>query len=461
MFNSMFGFQRVSIAAVAAVTLSACGVAPSSMPALSTSTEGSLLSPSVQNTRIPTGTVTGRIIDDHTQIGVAQVLVQVQNVNPPVQTLTDSSGNFVLNNVPQGQQYISVNKADYVYTATAGSIIANVMPNQTVALAQIQLSPAIAVASNAYLTSIGSLNEPYGLAIDNNHGALYCVDHIGINNILDKRSEVKKYNLTGGFEKSFGGNKLGAYVGQGDILPSFSHLSWAYGVDVDTGGNVYVADMQNDRVVKFSGDGTYINKVSDNLTSDYDVAVMNTGQVAVSSGGTSKVVLFDTNLVASGQDFAGTSNSASVNGGLRGITVDAGNSVYVLDQSGGTGNVIKKYDGKGGNAILHFGTMGGSGNGQFSGPTDLAVDPRNNDIYVVDAGNSRVQRFNRDGNFISTFGVSGSGNGYFDRPYGIAIDKNGYVYVSDTGNKRIEKFAPGRITDGTTGYTSSFDYPTK
>ena len=62
--------------------------------------------------------------------------------------------------------------------------------------------------------------------------------------------------------------------------------------------------------------------------------------------------------------------------------------------------------------------------------------------------------------FISEFGSAGRGNGQFDRPYGIAIDKDGYVYVSDLGNKRIQKFAPGRMLNDPTSVNNVY-YPTK
>jgi hypothetical protein len=234
-------------------------------------------------------------------MGIPDVYVEVQNVSPAVSTRTDSSGNFSLQNVPQGQQVVVVNKQDYVYLATQGSIIAQVLPNATVSLAQINLSPAIAAASNAYLTSIGGLVEPYGLTIDNNHGYLYAVDRVGINDLIDKRCEVKKFNTSGGFVKRFGGEKFGVQKGNesSSWFDLFSHLNWSYGIDVDTGGNVYVAEANKDRVVKFSGDGDYITSFKENVKNDFDVAVLNNGQIGVSSSGNSKIVLFDVNLTAS------------------------------------------------------------------------------------------------------------------------------------------------------------------
>jgi hypothetical protein len=412
--------------------------------------------------RVPAGTVTGRVVDERTKMGIPDVYVEVQNVSPAVTARTDSSGNFSLQNVPQGQQIIVVNKPNYVYLATQGSIIAQVLPNATVSLAQINLSPAIAAASNAYLTSIGGLVEPYGLAVDNNRGFLYAVDRVGINNLIDKRCEVKKFNLSGGFVKRFGGEKFALEKGNesSSWFDIFSHLNWSYGIDVDTGGNVYVAEANKDRVVKFSSDGAYITAFKENVKNDFDVAVMNNGQIGVSSSGNSKIVLFDVNLTASSKDFSGTAGNANVNGGFRGLAVDSANFLYVIDNSAGPGGAIKKFDGRGGNPVLQFGNNSGSGPSQFRGATDLAVDNRSGDVYVVDAGNNRVQRFDRDGRFISEFGSAGRGNGQFDRPYGIAIDKDGYVYVSDAGNKRIQKFAPGRILNGTTTYNDVY-YPTK
>jgi sugar lactone lactonase YvrE len=432
-------------------------------PALPLGTDSGMLSPTMQSSfQQATGTVTGRIVDERTKMGIPEVWVEVQNVQPAISTRTDSSGNFVLQRVPQGQQILVVNRPDYVFVASQGSIMATVMPNQTVAVAQINLSPAIAAASNAFLTSIGGLVEPYGLALDNNRGALYAVDRIGVGTILDRRCEVKKYNLNGGFVKRFGGNRVGLERGNenGSLFDLFTFLSWSYGVDVDAGGNVYVAETNKDRIVKFSADGEYIRKFGENVKNNFDVAVLNSGQVGVSSSGTSKVVLFDVNLEAASRDFAGTAGNAAVNGGFRGMAVDNANFIYVLDNAAGAGGAVKKFDSRGTKPVLQFGTNSGAGPSQFKGATDLAADNRNGDIYVVDGGNNRVQRFDRDGRFISEFGTAGRGNGQFDRPYGIAIDKEGYIFVSDTGNKRIQKFAPGRLSNAGNALNNVF-FPTK
>jgi DNA-binding beta-propeller fold protein YncE len=83
--------------------------------------------------------------------------------------------------------------------------------------------------------------------------------------------------------------------------------------------------------------------------------------------------------------------------------------------------------------------------GQFSRPTNVAVDADGN-LYVSDTFNNRVEIFDADGNFLSTFGKAGDGPGYFARPKGIAIDHDGHVWVADTVQDRVQVFTrEGRL----------------
>jgi streptogramin lyase len=88
--------------------------------------------------------------------------------------------------------------------------------------------------------------------------------------------------------------------------------------------------------------------------------------------------------------------------------------------------------------LTKWGSLG-SGVGQFNMTTGIAVDKAGN-VYVVDAGNNRIQKFNSNGDYVMQWGSLGSGDNQFKNPFGIAVDSNGYVYVSDTGNNRIQKF---------------------
>ena len=85
-----------------------------------------------------------------------------------------------------------------------------------------------------------------------------------------------------------------------------------------------------------------------------------------------------------------------------------------------------------------FGSSG-TGNGQFSGPTGIAVGP-NGHIWVADTGNNRIQHFNAEGTFLSKFGSSGKNKGQVSSPAALAVDSSGHIWVADTGNSRIEEF---------------------
>lgn len=84
-------------------------------------------------------------------------------------------------------------------------------------------------------------------------------------------------------------------------------------------------------------------------------------------------------------------------------------------------------------------TIGGPGSapGAFQHPAGLAVDPAGN-VYVADAQNNRIQKFDRTGRFIAA--TSGSGQGALREPWDVAVDSQGMVYVADTWNHRIVKF---------------------
>jgi len=90
--------------------------------------------------------------------------------------------------------------------------------------------------------------------------------------------------------------------------------------------------------------------------------------------------------------------------------------------------------------VSEWGTEG-SKDGQFRGPSGLAVDPSGEFLYVADTGNQRVQKFTTNGAFVAKWGFLGSGPGQFKEPSGIAVDPSGdFLFVADTGNHRVQKF---------------------
>jgi streptogramin lyase len=78
--------------------------------------------------------------------------------------------------------------------------------------------------------------------------------------------------------------------------------------------------------------------------------------------------------------------------------------------------------------------------GRFRQPTDVAWDSQGN-IYISDGYvNSRVAKFDKNGDWVTSFGEPGKGPGQFNTPHAIAIDDKDNVYVGDRGNQRVQVF---------------------
>jgi len=127
----------------------------------------------------------------------------------------------------------------------------------------------------------------------------------------------------------------------------------------------------------------------------------------------------------------------------KGLAVDSDGNVYVADSQN---HRIQKF-GPDGVFIAEWGSFGEE-EGQFSEPWGIAVDNDAN-VYVADTWNHRLQKFTTNGEFISYWGVFQDTGGELLEPQGmfygprdIAIDAEGNLYVTDTGNKRIQKFDP-------------------
>lgn len=90
--------------------------------------------------------------------------------------------------------------------------------------------------------------------------------------------------------------------------------------------------------------------------------------------------------------------------------------------------------------LVKWGTEG-EGDGQFEFPIGVAVDKAGN-VYVADASNDRIQKFSSHGAFLDKWGSQGEGDGQFSWPTNVAVDSKSNVYVVDTGNYRIQKFSP-------------------
>jgi len=96
-----------------------------------------------------------------------------------------------------------------------------------------------------------------------------------------------------------------------------------------------------------------------------------------------------------------------------------------------------------GTSILTFGSKG-SNNGQFNHPRGIAISSLDNNIFVSDCRNHRIQVFTSSGLYLRKFGSQGSGPSQLSDPQGIALNSTtNQLYVADRGNRRIQIFNAG------------------
>jgi len=255
------------------------------------------------------------------------------------------------------------------------------------------------------------------------------------------------------------------------------------GIAVDNAGYVYVADINNNYILKFTGDGVFVTKWggfgSDDgqfnvaFSNGMSLAVDNSGYIYATDSGNRRVQKFTTNGTYVTQWAGSWSIGARVD-----IAVDNRGYIY-LDDAGSS--YIQKFTDDG-VFVTQWGGWG-SGDGQFMISTGIGVD-NSGYVYVVDVFNKRIQKFNGDGVFVNkwsyygsdlavdqagyiyviddgffsginciqkitsegvlvnSWGSSGSGDGQFSSPRGIAVDSAGYVYVTDNGYySRVQKFS--------------------
>ncbi len=119
------------------------------------------------------------------------------------------------------------------------------------------------------------------------------------------------------------------------------------------------------------------------------------------------------------------------------VVEDREENIYVVDQGN---NRIQVLDRRG-TFVREWGGRGFSP-GSFDVPSAITLDPATGDLFVVDSGNHRIQKFDPNGKLLMTLGRLGSGPGDFNGPADVAIDRKGNIFVADAGNNRIQKFNP-------------------
>jgi sugar lactone lactonase YvrE len=206
------------------------------------------------------------------------------------------------------------------------------------------------------------------------------------------------------------------------------------GLTVGAQGDVYVADTGNTRIQTFSPAGHLLTLWSTGYFKNKpirpeDVAVDRQGISYVTN--TSNVQKYS----PSGRLLTVFSRQFGVASIPSGIAVDGTGNVYV---SLVLGSILKlSSSGK----ILA--TWGGNGPavGQLIQAEGITVD-RQGAVYVADTGNNRIQKFSPGGKVEAVFGTQGGKPGQFRSPYSVAVDTHGNLYVADADNARIQKLSP-------------------
>ena len=215
------------------------------------------------------------------------------------------------------------------------------------------------------------------------------------------------------------------------------------GLALDGHGDIYVAEISGDRIVEYSVDGKLIRKFGTHgsgpgqLINPAKVTVDSQGSVYVSDIGNNRVQKF----TAGGRPLAqwGGLEASSEAGKFSfpiGIAVDPQGDVFVVDANNYR---IQKLSPQG-SPLIQW-TSQGTEPPPLRLPYDIALDAKG-DVYVSYVhGNDGVEKFSAAGRDVGRLGGSGSGPGEFSTPTGMAIDGAGNVFVLDTGNNRIQELS--------------------
>ena len=126
-----------------------------------------------------------------------------------------------------------------------------------------------------------------------------------------------------------------------------------------------------------------------------------------------------------------------------GVTVAPDGTIWCVDNGDHT---VRQFtpDGDLLNTIGRPGIPAESMSGKpFSAPTHVAFDTRNGDFYVADGySNAHVHKYSPDGKHLFSWGASGTGEGQFNIVHYVGVDPDGWVYVADRENHRIQIFSP-------------------
>jgi len=245
--------------------------------------------------------------------------------------------------------------------------------------------------------------------------------------------------------------KVAAVIWSGDHAPiqmdlimtitgSSAPFKEVRGVALDQEGDIYIVDRGNSSVMKFDSTGKYLMQWGSRGSGDgqFDMIGNGAGFVAVDSQG--NVYVTDTTHV---QKFDSQGNFLT-KWGKQGtgdgqfmlalaIAIDPQNNVYVVDIDN---NNVQKFD-ENGNFLLKWGNKG-SGEGQFNKSSAVTIDNQGN-VLVVDVMTGRLQKFDSNGRFMSQVFL-GSVDGMVIGPVALVVGQQGQIYIGEFAHGRVVEF---------------------
>lgn len=253
-------------------------------------------------------------------------------------------------------------------------------------------------------------------------------------------ADKQQRNLQGNVQKK---NKwmdrLAGTQSNDEVFSMPFQLTQPYGIAVDSTRHLYVADQKVGAIFIFSTDeGRSVELIKNGVHAHFariiGLAMDDSDRLFVSDPGLRHILVFNKERKAEDVITDGMAEPG-------GMAIDTKNRfLYVADVAL---DQVLVYDADTYKLLRKIGKTGHNHElttpGDFSKPAGVAVDAEGN-LYVADTMNDRIEIFDADGLFISTFGKNGDGPGYFSRPKGVAIDSDGHIWVADGMQDRVQVF---------------------
>ena len=227
------------------------------------------------------------------------------------------------------------------------------------------------------------------------------------------------------------GNYVRSFGRQGNNKGQFNK---PIGIAFDKNGNIFVADSGNHRIQIFNGEGEYVGafggpgSLYNQLCNPHGLSIDSDGNIIVADSGNKLIKIFSPN----GEFLMKMGGQGSFTCPTHCVSYD-GNLIV----SDGHDHCIKIFDRKG-NFQFTFGKQGG-GDGEFNNPRCLSVN-KSGHLMVCDSWNNRIQVFELNGKFVCKFGTKGENLGEFKLPSSVAFLSNGQTVVSERYNDRVQIF---------------------